>query len=140
MTTATTHSCGVTTAHVAYCSGGDDGTFGYIGDGSMTRRLTPVPVAGNLVFSSVGIGRIHSCGLTTDGHAFCWGRATRGKSVVEIWSAVPFRIRFPAVTRSSHWRLAIGSRAGLRPRVARSAGEAWLTVMLRLPIRRFRVL
>jgi len=77
--TATTHSCGVTTAHVAYCWGGDNGTFGHIGDGSMTARLTPVPVAGNLAFSSVGVGRLHSCGLTTDGRAFCWGTSDEGE-------------------------------------------------------------
>ena len=77
--TASTHSCGVTPAHVAYCWGGDDGTFGYIGDGSMTARLTPVPVAGNLAFSTVGVGRLHNCGLITDGRAFCWGTGDEGE-------------------------------------------------------------
>jgi alpha-tubulin suppressor-like RCC1 family protein len=78
LATTATHSCGVTTAHVAYCWGGD-GTVGHIGDGTLTRRLTPVPVAGNLAFSSVGVGRLHSCGLTTNGRAFCWGTSDHGE-------------------------------------------------------------
>jgi len=77
--TSGTHSCGVTTAHVVYCWGSDNGTFGYIGDGTMTDRLTPVPVAGNLAFTSVSVGRLHSCGLTTDGRAFCWGASDEGE-------------------------------------------------------------
>jgi alpha-tubulin suppressor-like RCC1 family protein len=38
------HSCGITTTNRAYCWGSN--SFGQLGDGTTTQRLTPVPVAG----------------------------------------------------------------------------------------------
>jgi hypothetical protein len=51
---------------------------GELGDGTTTRRLTPVAVAGGLFFSQVsaggyqGIGS-HTCGRTPGAVAYCWG-------------------------------------------------------------------
>ena len=67
------HSCGVTTSARAYCWGGNH--FGEIGDGtSDINRASPVAVAGGLTFARVSAGfESHSCGVTPDGRAYCWG-------------------------------------------------------------------
>lgn len=46
---------------------------GQLGDGTTTDRLTPVPVAGGPSFRQVSAGVDHSCGVTTDNRAYCWG-------------------------------------------------------------------
>src|SRR3954447_24223665 len=64
------HSCGVTTANVAYCWGYNSN--GQLGDGTFTARLRPVPVLGGLQFRAVSAGLHHSCGVATDNQAYCW--------------------------------------------------------------------
>jgi alpha-tubulin suppressor-like RCC1 family protein len=67
-----THTCAVTTSDVAYCWGDND--IGQLGAGTpIGRRLTPVAVAGGLRFRQVSAGSNHTCGVTTDNRAFCWG-------------------------------------------------------------------
>lgn len=71
------HSCGVTTAHDVYCWGG--GFYGELGDGNRTTRgVVPRKVAGGLSFATVSAGYISTCGLTTDGFAYCWGEGGFG--------------------------------------------------------------
>jgi alpha-tubulin suppressor-like RCC1 family protein len=41
--------------------------------------LRPVPVAGGLRFRAIEAGSYHACGLTDEGRAYCWGRATLGE-------------------------------------------------------------
>jgi len=65
------HTCGVTSGGAAYCWG-RNGT-GELGDGSTTRRMTPVAVAGELTFQSVTAGYGHTCGVTSGGVAYSWG-------------------------------------------------------------------
>lgn len=38
----------------------------------------PARVLPSIVFDSISVGRDHTCGLTTDGRAACWGDAERG--------------------------------------------------------------
>ncbi len=70
------HSCGVTTAGVAYCWG--DNVFGQLGDGTTTNRPMPVAVAGGLSFAAVST-KGHTCGVTTAGDAYCWGQNVRAQ-------------------------------------------------------------
>jgi alpha-tubulin suppressor-like RCC1 family protein len=83
-------TCGVTTANKAYCWGYN--LDGALGDGTATSRSKPVAVSGGLSFSQVvaGGGDIsdaqgtevepsHSCGLTTDNRAYCWGDSGFGE-------------------------------------------------------------
>jgi len=73
-----THTCGLTTSGTAYCWGGN--WHGQLGVGTMDGEerypcchTSPVRVVGGLNFSSVQAGGIHTCGLTSDGEATCWG-------------------------------------------------------------------
>jgi alpha-tubulin suppressor-like RCC1 family protein len=51
---------------------------GQLCDGTTTDRLIPVPVAGGLSFRRVSAGIDHSCGVTTDDRAYCWGSGAGG--------------------------------------------------------------
>jgi alpha-tubulin suppressor-like RCC1 family protein len=66
------HTCGVTSSNLAYCWGLN--LFGQLGDGTTTEtRPIPVAVAGGLRFRQVSAGSDHTCGVTTDSLAYCWG-------------------------------------------------------------------
>jgi alpha-tubulin suppressor-like RCC1 family protein len=66
------YTCAVTTADVAYCWGLN--AFGRLGIGSdFSDQLIPVPVAGGLAFREVSAAGDHTCGVTTDRVAYCWG-------------------------------------------------------------------
>jgi alpha-tubulin suppressor-like RCC1 family protein len=77
------HTCGVTTAGVAYCWGMN--TMGELGvgtssgpeqcenGGSFACSTIPIAVAGGLSFKTVSTAGFHSCGVTTSGAPYCWG-------------------------------------------------------------------
>jgi uncharacterized protein YjdB len=66
------HTCGITAAGKAYCWGYNG--WGGLGDGSSAgMSYTPVAVTGGIVFRSLSAGADHSCGVSTDNRAFCWG-------------------------------------------------------------------
>jgi alpha-tubulin suppressor-like RCC1 family protein len=71
------HTCGVTTANVAYCWGSNG--EGQLGDGTTTNRRRPVRVLGGLAFRQVGAGGRHTCGVTPTNAAYCWGRNFYGQ-------------------------------------------------------------
>jgi alpha-tubulin suppressor-like RCC1 family protein len=72
------HNCGVTGENLAYCWGFN--LSGQLGDGTTTMRTAPVAVAGGVSFVSVSAGALaHSCGLTAEGVAYCWGNNTEGE-------------------------------------------------------------
>lgn len=56
-----------------------DNAFGEVGDGSTTRRLTPVPVAALAGVLSVAAGSRHSLALKSDGTVWAWGRNNYGQ-------------------------------------------------------------
>jgi alpha-tubulin suppressor-like RCC1 family protein len=80
------HTCGVALDGAAYCWG-----FNIVGELGTDARPNqclirtvlqrqvapcsrdPLPVEGDLIFESVSVGSGHSCGLTTEGRAYCWG-------------------------------------------------------------------
>ncbi len=72
------HTCGVTTSREAFCWG--ENLQGQIGDGSAgSPRLTPTLVAGGRRFLQVDVGWSHSCGVTPNDRAFCWGYGGNGQ-------------------------------------------------------------
>lgn len=74
------HTCGVTADGVAWCwGGGAIDKRGYLGDGALSRSVSPVRVVADSAFSSLTAGDGHTCGLTASGMAFCWGQNVLGQ-------------------------------------------------------------
>ncbi len=72
------HACALTLSDEAFCWGsGQDGQLGS-GDGF---SYTPVPVAGGHRFVGLTVSSTgwHSCGVTADHRAYCWGENSNGQ-------------------------------------------------------------
>ena len=83
------HTCGISTANRLYCWG--DNRYGQLGDSTtFTSRAAPTPVAGGRSYQWLDAGGHHTCAVTTDGRAFCWGAGTggelgNGKTYLSFW-------------------------------------------------------
>ncbi len=86
------HTCGLTPTGQAYCWGRDD--YGQLGDGNRTPfntgNATPVAVGGGLIFRSLSVGELYTCGVaqmlgtptgpsSAAGTIFCWGDNSFGQ-------------------------------------------------------------
>jgi len=76
------HTCALTSVGAAYCWGrGESGQLGVppppstclTDGGPFSCSMVPVPVGGGLTFVKLAGGGAHTCGLTSDGTAYCWG-------------------------------------------------------------------
>ncbi len=64
--------CGVAEDGAGYCWGPN--TDGQLGTGAADAgSKTPAKLKGNLTFAMIAAGDPTSCGITTDGTAYCWG-------------------------------------------------------------------
>lgn len=72
------HSCGMTSAGPV-CWGNN--SFGQLGTNSKDGQThaTPAPLSGSPPLISLTAGENHSCGLTSDGTAYCWGDGFKGQ-------------------------------------------------------------
>jgi alpha-tubulin suppressor-like RCC1 family protein len=99
------HTCGIATGGVAYCWGLNE--VGELGNNSTQDSMTPVAVAGGLRFSSlsaagwffldepVDVLADHTCGITIDQVAYCWGSNDAGQlgnGMRGTNSAVPVKV------------------------------------------------
>jgi alpha-tubulin suppressor-like RCC1 family protein len=82
------HTCALTADGAAWCWGraesGQLGVSGLAGSCVIEGQpvpcsLSPVQVQGGLSFDRLAGGGAHTCGLTRDGVAFCWGDNSRGQ-------------------------------------------------------------
>ena len=91
------HSCALTVAGVAWCWGGNSNPpndYGMIGNGSTASSLIPEKVETSAIFSSITVGDMHSCALTSAGVAYCWGSASNAQLGVSAYgsSLVPAEV------------------------------------------------
>jgi alpha-tubulin suppressor-like RCC1 family protein len=80
VSTGFAYSCGVTPTSAAWCWGGKAPgvELGELGSGSPYGTLVPTMVTGGLSFTQISAGWLHTCGLTTNQAAYCWGRNEYG--------------------------------------------------------------
>ena len=75
-------TCGVTSDYKVYCWGRND--VGQLGDGTLDNRYEPALVGGGKEFRTVsaGLGSFGAttCGMATDGLAYCWGDGRGGQT------------------------------------------------------------
>src|SRR5205085_2530149 len=95
-------TCAIATDSTAYCWGlSDRGQLGSTSElttcaGQPCSRK-PIPVGGQLRFSTISIGVGHVCAVATSGGGYCWGDNTGGKlgSVTLADAHSPRRIADP---------------------------------------------
>jgi alpha-tubulin suppressor-like RCC1 family protein len=118
LVTGAHHTCGLTGDGHAFCWGRDD--HGQLGAGAAREfcdavpcSRQPVPVAGDLRFTSIAAGPAHTCGVASDGYIHCWGNGASGQlgSRIRGSSAIPVRVagdrRYRAVAVGDRFSCAI---------------------------------
>jgi alpha-tubulin suppressor-like RCC1 family protein len=74
------HDCGLDAGGVAYCWGyGADGQQGNGESGAAALHTAPTRVSSLQTFASIYAGHMHTCALTGDGTAYCWGANQDGQ-------------------------------------------------------------
>ena len=79
LTRGTEHACGLAADGSAYCWGSN--RLGQLGDGetSSSTKAGAVAVATGQTFAAISAGANHTCALTRDGVAYCWGLNDTGE-------------------------------------------------------------
>lgn len=103
------HTCALLQDATGVCWGSN--TYGQLGDGTRTARMSPVSIQ-NLTdpISEIATGAAHTCALLSTGAVKCWGSnyyKELGDGGMVNWSALPvdvFGLQVNATSVSSHSR------------------------------------
>ncbi len=111
------HTCGLLADGRAFCWGRNQ--FGQVGNGNppTTNVTSPSSVATSLRFTVMAAGDNHTCALTSEGAAYCWGLNTDGQLGIGSTANQPF-----PTTRVGGGLLFTGIRAGGQHTCALAAG------------------
>lgn len=122
ITVGGSHVCALAVGGAAYCWGGD--AKGQLGDARLVNSSTPIPVFGGgqapATFSTISAGLNHTCGLTADGTAFCWGSNDSSQlgvgspgGAVDIPTAVSGGLHFTSISAGGYHTcgIAVGGAA-----------------------------
>jgi alpha-tubulin suppressor-like RCC1 family protein len=94
-------------AGVVQCFGNDD--TGQLGDGMMTGRASPMPIAFTGTATAISVGDDHACASVVSAAPICWGHNDNGTlgtgSFTPVSSATPVTVvaSFDAVPRIAGW-------------------------------------
>ena len=110
------YTCALTNEGKAYCWG--QGSNGQLGNNSTTNSSIPVAVqmpAGVARFQSIAIGYAHTCALTNEGKAYCWGWNYRGQlgNNSTTNSSTPVAVQMPAGVSFQSIAVGIGHTCAL---------------------------
>lgn len=98
------HQCVVLASGRAHCRGSN--SWGQAGTGMLSGHPVAswTPVLGDLTFSSITGGILHTCALATDASAWCWGENRDG--AIGLGTTVPDRFWEPTGAFGDHrWRM-----------------------------------
>jgi alpha-tubulin suppressor-like RCC1 family protein len=119
------HTCALTEAGEAWCwvanHSGQLGISARAGE-LPPFSLTPARVAGEVVFTTLGPGRQHSCAIAAGGAAYCWGMDWYGEVGRGFWRMEVQPTPFPVVGHHEFTAIGSGQRFTCALRVD---GEAW---------------
>ncbi len=125
------HGCGLDAAGEIWCWGAGDA--GRLGHGSVSSSPVPVQVeddrvTGNdLRWADLDAGVAHTCGVTQDGKAYCWGLGGRGRLGDGSGVSFPFpvRARVPGVPNESQPVIVAVSAGGTHSCLLTAEGELY---------------
>ena len=109
LSAAPEHTCGLTEDGAVYCWG--VGRLGRLGTGSEEPTATPAPVLSDVhSFEQITANHAHTCGLASNGRAYCWGRGEHGQLGTGSWGGDYHEtVPTPVESRLQFSQLAAGS-------------------------------
>jgi alpha-tubulin suppressor-like RCC1 family protein len=79
ISTGPSYTCGLTTGGLAYCWGTNEHAQLGLGSGDSLPHPAPAQVVGGTQFTALVAGYEHTCALTSNGTALCWGKNEFGE-------------------------------------------------------------
>ncbi len=111
--TGNIHSCALSLSGVAYCWGNN--FAGRLGDGTTFSSNTPVlvanPAGGPKTYSSISASNGHTCAVSLNSNAYCWGdngNGQLGNSGAGASSNIPLLVSNPSAGPETYISISVG--------------------------------